>query len=127
MARIIVVDDDRMLLKVVARALEAAGHSTLRCEDGRKAIECLAHEEVDLLITDILMPELDGIEMIRSARELRPRLPILAISGGGSFYPGDYLGIARAFGATAVLPKPFLPAALIRIVEKILGTVEPTN
>ena len=98
-----------------------AGHSVLRCENGGKAIEYLAREEADLLTTDILKPEMDGLETVRAAKELRPDLPILAISGGGSFGPTDYLGIASAFGTTAVLAKPFLPADLVAMVERLLA------
>jgi CheY-like chemotaxis protein len=73
------------------------------------------------LITDIVMPEMDGVETLRAARQLDPDLPILAISGGGSFDPKDYLGIAQAFGATAVLPKPFRPAELVEMVSRLLA------
>jgi CheY-like chemotaxis protein len=121
MAYIIVVDDDAMLSRMVARALTAGGHAVLECENGRKAIEYLTHEEADLLVTDILMPEMDGLETVRAAKQLRPQLPILAISGGGSFGPADYLGITRAFGATAVLPKPFQVSELIAMVEGLLA------
>lgn len=121
MAHILVIDDDPVLRRVITLALEAAGHSVLRCENGRKAIDFLAHDHTDLLITDIIMPEVDGVETVRAARRLDPQLPILAISGGGSFDPGDYLGIAQTFGATATLPKPFRPAELVELVAKLLA------
>src|SRR5438105_12106054 len=121
MAHILVIDDDPVLRRVITLALEAAGHSVLRCENGRKAVEFLAHEHADLLITDIIMPEMDGVETVRAARQLQPALPILAMSGGGSFDPADYLGIARAFGATDIMPKPFRPSDLIERVEKLLA------
>ncbi len=121
MAHILVIDDDPVLRRVITLALEEAGHSVLRCENGRKAIDHLAHAPVDLLITDIIMPEMDGVETVRAARRLQPELPILAISGGGSFDPGDYLGMAQAFGATAVLPKPFRPLQLVELVGKLLA------
>ena len=121
MAHILVIDDDPVLRRVITLALEAAGHSVLRCENGKKAIDFLAHEHADLLITDIIMPEMDGVETVRAALQLRPDLPILAMSGGGSFDPADYLGMAQAFGATAVLPKPFRPADLVAMVAKLLA------
>ena len=121
MAYILVIDDDAVLRRVITLALEQAGHSVLRCENGRKAIEFLTHEHADLLITDIVMPEMDGVETVRAARQMKPHLPILAISGGGSFDPQDYLGIAQAFGANAVLPKPFRPAELIEKVGALLA------
>jgi CheY-like chemotaxis protein len=121
MAHILVIDDDPVLRRVVTLALEAAGHSVLRCENGRKAVAYLQHDHADLLVTDIVMPEMDGVETLRAARQLDPNLPILAISGGGSFDPKDYLGIAQAFGATAVLPKPFRPAELVELVSQLLA------
>lgn len=121
MAHILVVDDDPVLRRVITLALEKAGHSVLRCENGRKAIDFLAHDHADLLITDIIMPEMDGVETVRAARQLAPELPILAISGGGSFDPDDYLGIARIFGANAVLPKPIRPAELVEMVGLLLS------
>ncbi len=121
MAHILVIDDDPVLRRVITLALEGAGHSVLRCENGRKAIEHLAHGPADLLVTDVIMPEMDGVETVRAARRLRPELPILAISGGGSGDPADYLGIARVFGATAVLAKPFRPAELVELVAKLLA------
>lgn len=127
MAHILVIDDDPVLRRVITLALEAAGHSVLRCENGRKAIDFLAHDHADLLITDILMPEMDGVETVRAARRLQPHLPILAISGGGSFAPADYLGIARAFGATDVLPKPFHPPQLVERVARLLAAPVPED
>jgi CheY-like chemotaxis protein len=121
MAHILVIDDDPVLRRVVTLALEAAGHSVLRCENGRKAVAFLEHDHADLLVTDIVMPEMDGVETVRAVRQLDPDLPILAISGGGSFDPKDYLGIAKAFGATAVLPKPFRPAELLDLVTQLLA------
>jgi CheY-like chemotaxis protein len=120
MAHILVIDDDPVLRRVITLALEGAGHSVLRCENGRKAIDFLSHEHADLLITDIVMPEMDGVETVRAARRLLPDLPILAISGGGSFDPKDYLGLAQVFGANAVMPKPLRPADLIELVGKLL-------
>ena len=121
MAHILVIDDDPVLRRVITLALEAVGHSVLRCENGRKAVAYLEHDHTDLLITDIVMPEMDGVETLRAARQLDPDLPILAISGGGSFDPKDYLGIAQAFGATAILPKPFRPAELVDLVSQLLA------
>ena len=121
MAHILVIDDDPVLRRVVTLALEAAGHSVLRCENGRKAVAFLERDHADLLVTDIVMPEMDGVETVRAVRHLDPDLPILAISGGGSFDPKDYLGLAQAFGATAVLPKPFRPAELVDLVSRLLA------
>ncbi|HTV90498.1 MAG TPA: response regulator [Stellaceae bacterium] len=121
MAHILVIDDDAVLRRVITLALEAAGHTVLRCENGRKGIDFLVREHTDLLITDIVMPEMDGVETVRAARQLQPHLPILAISGGGSFDPEGYLGVARVFGADAVLSKPFRPVDLVDKVTEMLA------
>lgn len=121
MAHILVIDDDPVLRRVITLALEGGGHTVLRCENGRKAVDFLQHQPADLLITDIIMPEMDGVETVRAVRKISPDLPILAISGGGSFDPKDYLGLAQTFGATAVMPKPFRPADLVALVGKLLA------
>ena len=127
MAHILVIDDDPVLRRVITLVLEQSGHTVLRCENGRKAIDFLTHDRADLLITDIIMPEMDGVETVRAARQLHPDLPILAISGGGSFDPGDYLGIARVFGATDILPKPFKPGELAERVARLLEPDGPRS
>ncbi len=120
MAHILVVDDEPPLRRAIALALERAGHSVVRCENGKKAVEYLPHDEADLLITDIMMPEMDGVETMRAVRRLKPDLPILAMSGALPD-PADYLGLARFFGATALLVKPFRPAELVEIAERLLA------
>jgi CheY-like chemotaxis protein len=116
----VVIDDDPVLRQVITLALQKAGHSVLRCENGRKATDFLAHDHADLVITDVIMPEMDGVETLRALRREHPDLPIVVMSGGGSFDPRDYLGIAQAFGATAVLPKPFSPGELVALVAQLL-------
>jgi CheY-like chemotaxis protein len=121
MAHIIVIDDDVVLRQVITLTLEAAGHTVLRCDNGKKAVETITHAAADLVITDILMPEMDGMETLRAMRRLRPALPILAISGGSHGNPDDYLGIAKVLGATETLSKPFRPADLLALVARLLG------
>lgn len=121
MANIILVEDDPDLRDLLALILQDSQHSVLRCENGRRAVEYLSHQDADLLVTDLLMPEMDGVETVRAVRRLRPQLPILAISGGLP-NPANYLGIARYFGATRVLPKPFQPAELISAIEELLSS-----
>jgi CheY-like chemotaxis protein len=120
MARIIVVDDDAGMRGATRRALRASGHAVAAYANGRGAIEHLEKEAVDLLITDIFMPEMEGLETIAKARQLRPDMPILAISGV-SFEGSDYLQIAEKFGALATLRKPFRPAELLDVVTRLLA------
>ena len=121
MAHILVIDDDPVLLQVIRLTLEAAGHTVLRCNNGRKALDIVSHRHTDLIVTDILMPEMDGVEMLRQVRRLRPDLPVLAISGGSRGNADDYLGMAKVFGATTTLSKPFHPQDLLTAVTELLG------
>ena len=120
MAKILVVDDEPAMRRATGRALEKAGHAVSLYENGRGAIEHIKREPPDLLITDIFMPEMEGLETIRQARALRPEMPIVAISGF-VFEGRDYLGVAEKFGAVASLKKPFRPAELTDLVSRLLA------
>ena len=119
MAKIVVIDDEPGVLRIACLALEAAGHAVVAYPDGRGGIEYIKREPADLLITDIFMPEMEGLETIRLARDLRSELPIIAMSGV-YFEGGDYLEIAEKFGAVATLKKPFRPADLLDLVTRLL-------
>lgn len=121
MAKILVVDDDPAMRRATSRALEAAGHIVAVHPNGRGAVRDIEKEPPDLLITDIFMPEMEGLETIRAARARQPTLPIIAMSGF-AFEERDYLGIAEKFGAVASLRKPFRPAELIDLVNRLLAT-----
>ena len=120
MAKILVVDDDPAMRRATSRTLEAAGHVVAVHANGRGAVRDIEKEPPDLLITDIFMPEMEGLETIRTARARQPTLPIIAMSGF-DFEERDYLGIAEKFGAVASLRKPFRPAELIELVTRLLG------
>jgi DNA-binding response OmpR family regulator len=118
--KIIVIDDDRRFLRAIRRTLKASGFVVIISEDGRPAIAHIAREVPDLLITDIFMPEMEGLETIRRARAVSSTLPIIAISGG-SIIGAHYLHVARLFGASATLAKPFRPAELIGLIARLLS------
>ena len=124
MAKILVVDDDPAMRRATSRALEAAGHIVSVHPNGRGAVQDIEKEPPDLLITDIFMPEMEGLETIRAARARRPTLPIIAMSGF-TFDERDYLSIAEKFGAVASLRKPFRPAELIDLVNRLLAAPLP--
>ena len=119
MAKIVVIDDEPGVLRVACLALEAAGHAVVAYPDGRGGIEQIRREPPDLLITDIFMPEMEGLETIRLARDLQSEMPIIAMSGV-QFEGGDYLEIAEKFGAVATLKKPFRPSDLLDLVARLL-------
>jgi CheY-like chemotaxis protein len=121
-ATILLVDDDPQIQAAVAIALEEAGHQVSRVNDGRQALRQLRACLSDMVITDILMPEVDGLELIRTLRREFPGLKILAISGGASRLPGpEMLQLARALGADRLLCKPFRNQELLEQVEGLLG------
>ena len=120
MATIIVIDDEPGIRGLLRNVLEAAGHVVSDYADGRGAIEQIGRASPDLLITDIFMPEAEGLETIRRVRALQPEVPIIAISGVLS-YGHDYLHIASQFGAAATLEKPFNAAELLAAVERLVA------
>jgi CheY-like chemotaxis protein len=124
MAKIIMIDDDHAMLRMTRRVLESGGHAVDAYENGRAAIDHLEREAPDLLITDIFMPDVEGLETIRRARTLWPDLPIIAMSGA-SFEAGDYLEIAEQLGAFASLKKPFAPAELLDLVARLIQQSKP--
>jgi CheY-like chemotaxis protein len=120
MARIIVIDDEPGVRSVACQALEAAGHAVVGYPDGRGGIAHIQRDPPDLLVTDLFMPEMEGLETIRLARDLQSGMPIIAMSGV-YFEGGDYLEIAEKFGALATLRKPFRPGDLVDLVARLLA------
>jgi CheY-like chemotaxis protein len=88
MPSILLIDDDDTMRLTLCRSLERAGYETHATGNGRAALKCLREAPVDLILTDILMPEMEGIELILSLRRSHPALPIIAMSGGGSGHAG---------------------------------------
>ncbi len=120
MARILVVDDDARLRIGLQDILAQAGHNVETASNGEEALQAFQNLPVDLLITDILMPEKEGIQTITSLHRMYPGLRIIAISGGGKESAGFYLEMAREFGADATLNKPFTKTQILDAVEELL-------
>jgi len=120
MATILVVDDDVQVLDVMSEMLRLEGHDVVLAENGRLAVEQLRQGGFDLVITDLIMPEKEGLETIADVRKLAGEVPIIAISGGGRVGPSDYLETARFIGANATLAKPFGRQELISAVNDLL-------
>jgi CheY-like chemotaxis protein len=121
-ARILVVDDDNLIRRMLKLQLEAAGHRIDLAVNGREAIASLEQNRPDLMILDLFMPEMDGFETLHRLNRARATGPIrvLAISGGGSLNHCDYLRMASRLGADAVLQKPFNAAQMIAAVDALL-------
>jgi DNA-binding response OmpR family regulator len=120
MARILLVEDETDLRAMMRDLLAQDDHFVSEAENGRAGIARLAREQFDLVITDILMPESDGLEVIQAARRLRPGTRILAISGSSRNPAGFYLAMAAKIGAHKTLVKPFPPAELLATVSELL-------
>lgn len=121
MSSILVVDDDAQVLDVMSEMLRLEGHSVTVAENGRRAVERIQIDSFDLVITDLIMPEKEGLETIADIRKYCGDLPIIAISGGGRVGPADYLETARFIGANVALAKPFGRQELIRAVSDLLA------
>lgn len=121
MAEILVIDDDRQMRRLMVRILQRAGHTVHEAENGRWGLDQLRRLHPALVVTDIVMPEMEGIETIRTLRREAPEIPILAVSGSGVIY----LRAATQFGALAALEKPFDPQDLMALVDKLLSGGAP--
>ncbi|WP_319523757.1 response regulator [uncultured Desulfosarcina sp.] len=120
MARILVIDDDDTVRLSVKLALEDADHIVEDAADGEKGVALFRENPADLVVTDIFMPEKEGLETIDEIKRLRPETKIIAISGGGRMDPEDYLSIAESVGADHSLLKPFDIEKLAEVVEDLL-------
>jgi two-component system chemotaxis response regulator CheY len=119
-AHILVVEDEPELRRLIAAILEKSGYTVAVAEHGGQAIALLRQKTADLVITDLLMPEQDGIETILKLRQHWPKLPVIAISGGGQLSADYYLKIAKQFGAASLLMKPFTPEELLQHIATVL-------
>jgi CheY-like chemotaxis protein len=123
MARVLAIDDDSAVCATVCAILQRAGHQVVTAQDGRSGLKLLEAEQFDLLLIDIFMPEMDGLETIRVLRGSKPQLPIIVMSGAmieQASMP-DYLSFGTKLGAIESLRKPFKPATLVEAVDRCLG------
>jgi CheY-like chemotaxis protein len=123
MPRVLVIDDDPQTRYLVGEMLRAAGHEIDVAADGAQAVRSFGTHPSDLILTDIFMPEQEGIETIMQLRKLWPATPIIAMSGNPS--GPTMLSIAEKLGARAILTKPFLAKELLAALDKVLGTLPP--
>ena len=125
MTAILVVDDQKELRAMVRRVLSEAGYEVAEAEDGAVGLAAFRARPPALVITDIIMPEREGIEVIATIKRERPAVKVLAMSGGGRTHVMDFLAIARKVGADATLEKPFRKSDLLARVAELLGPQAP--
>lgn len=116
---ILVVDDDQYTLEAMRRVLKPSGYAVSFAFGGRDAIAFLGREAVDLVITDLLMPDGDGLDLISSLRKNFANVRVVAMSAGGRINADDYLLIARGYGVEGVLKKPFTRGELLAVIRSV--------
>jgi CheY-like chemotaxis protein len=121
MARILIIDDDKMVLNMLRQVLEGAQHTVVEASNGAIAMRLWRDHPADLIITDILMPEKDGLEVIRELRRECPTVKVIALSGGSRKIHFDALDVAKRFGALSTLEKPFELKELLASVDTVLN------
>lgn len=120
MARILIIEDDDEVRDLLESLLSREGHEVETAANGKQGVAAFLARPFDLVITDIIMPEKDGIEAIMDLRRGRPGLKLIAISGGGRVEPDNYLHSAQLLGADRTLRKPFSNEAIVAAVADLL-------
>ncbi len=121
MARILVIDDDEIMNEMLVQLLSRAGYEVEGAQDGSLGLKLLEMKQFDLIITDIVMPQMEGIETILAIRSKNKKLPIIAISGGGKIRPDQYLHLAQQMGADYTFQKPFDKEPFLGAVRECLS------
>ena len=119
LAKVLIIDDEEAVRALARRMLESGNHTIIEAADGVAGLKAFDEEKPDVIVTDIIMPNADGLEVIREILRRDPEARIIAISGGGRLPDQTYLGYARKFGAIAVLPKPFTPEQLLSLIDDL--------
>ncbi len=122
MSAILVIDDQKGIRDILRKVLIEEGHEVAEAGDGAAALALFRARPFDLVITDIIMPEKEGIETIATMKHEQPGIKVIAMSGGGRTRAMDFLGVARKAGADAILEKPFRKSELLDRVKELLAS-----
>ncbi len=120
MANVLIIDDDDLMRSMLVQMIEREGLSAIGAENGEKGIELLDKNEFDLIVTDIVMPEKEGLETILYLKKNCPNIPIIAISGGAKIEPKLYLNVAQDFGVNYTFAKPINKKTFLTAVRDCL-------
>lgn len=126
MPHILVIEDDDLIRSLIHRALTKAGYEVTVAANGRKGLAAFRDAPADLVVTDIIMPDTEGLEVIIELKRRAPALKIIAMSGGGAAWNSDYLRMAEKLGASRILHKPFSPSDLCALAGELLGGPTPS-
>jgi DNA-binding response OmpR family regulator len=124
MSRILIIDDDLQIRKMLRLTLVAAGFEVAEAQDGKVAMKIMRQAPAELVVTDLIMPEKEGIETIIELKRDFPEVKIIAISGGGRIDPKDYLFLAEKLGAQLTLEKPFGRKEILDAIHGLLPADE---
>jgi len=119
MAKILVIEDEKVVRMAIKHRLNKEGHEVIEAEDGEEGITKYRENPVDLIITDIIMPNKEGFETIKDFNDEFPDAKIVAMSGGGKISSKSYLEIAKKFNVVDVFEKSFEWNEMLRIVRKL--------
>ncbi len=122
MKKILIIDDEPYILLMLKKMLERAGYEVDLASNGKEGMDLFEKETTDLVITDIIMPDREGLELIIEMKKQRPKLKIIAMSGGGRISPDSYLECATHFGAEKVFQKPFRQKELVSAVKELIAS-----
>jgi CheY-like chemotaxis protein len=121
---ILIIDDDPQIRKLCKRLLDGPGYCVREAESGKAALATLKITDVDLVLLDLTMPDMDGVEVLREVRRDLPQLKIIVITG---FMPETMLKVAKLLGVAATLAKPFSSDSLLAIVSEVLQNKAQTT
>ena len=122
MVRILIIEDSSEECRALADLLIGSGHRVCCAPNGKVALQLLHERHIELVITDMLMPEMEGVETIMAIRREHPDIKIIAVSGGGIFVRENCLQLARTLGAQRVLTKPFTFGEILEAIQSLMET-----
>jgi CheY-like chemotaxis protein len=125
MATLLLIEDNVPLAEVMTQALRRVGHDVMTATTGREGTDLLRVRAVDLVITDIVMPDQDGIETVIWIKENQPHVPVITISGDSPRHARLYLSMTQKFGVVRTLLKPFSAEVLLNAVAEVLAEHPP--
>ena len=121
MAGILIVEDDKELREMLKTSLLKMKYTVLEASNGKEALLRFKPAITDMVITDLIMPDEDGLKVIMKIKEIKPSIKVIAISGGGKAGPGNYLNLAKALGADEIFSKPFSINELVKKIAELLN------
>lgn len=119
--QILIIEDDFAVRELILQTLSKAGYEVIAAEDGVEGLNLFREKNPDLVITDIVMPQKEGLQTIIEMRQESPGVKVIAMSGGGRYSNADYLKLARKFGARKTVAKPFMRDEMLAAVREVLA------